>query len=315
MPRPADLTASYAHCRRVARAAARNFYYGISLLPSVKRDAVCALYAFMRRADDLADEPGDLATKRAALAGWHKALDNALTADPGADPCLPALADAVARFGIPSAMLRVLVNGTEMDLEWKSPVRFATFADLEDYCYHVAGAVGICCIHVFGFEDLRATELAKKLGTAFQLTNILRDLGEDFQLGRVYLPQEDLVRFGVRPEQLAGPATGGAFRDLMRFEADRAWRLYEEGIGLLPWIAPDSRAGLWALARVYSGLLARIEERGFDVFTERVRLSAAEKTWIMIRARMGWWPKENVSEKRDRSGRRAGRALLGRRSG
>jgi phytoene synthase len=315
MPDAAPVQASYDHCRRIARAAARNFYYGILLLPREKRDALCALYAFMRRADDLADEPGDLAAKRAALAGWHKALDYALTADPGADPCLPALADAVARFGIPSGMLRVLVNGTEMDLEWNSPVRYTTFDDLADYCYHVAGAVGICCTHVFGFQDLRATDLAKKLGIAFQLTNILRDLREDSALGRVYLPQEDLGRFGVRAAELAGPATGDAFRELMRFEADRAWSFYEESIGLIELIEQDSRAALWALARVYSGILAKIEARGYDVFSARPALSTKEKTWIMLRARLGWWSSDDIFKERDRYRRGTGGTLLRRRAG
>lgn len=315
MPEALPLAESYRHCRRVARRAARNFYYGFLLLPREKRDALCALYAFMRRADDLADEPGDLAAKQAALAGWRKALDYALTADPSADPCLPALADAVARFGIPSAMLRVLVNGTEMDLDWTSPARYRSFDDLANYCYHVAGAVGVCCIHVFGFEDLRAPDLAKKLGIAFQLTNILRDLREDAAMGRFYLPGEDLRRFGVSTSELSGPGVGPALRELMEFEARRAWELYEEGLQLLPLIHRDSRAALWALARVYSGILAQIEARGYDVFSVRPALSAAEKTWIMLRARLGWWSADEILEERDRYRRRVGGAVVGRRAG
>lgn len=310
MPSPRDLAASYVHCRRLARTAARNFYYGISLLPAGKRDALCAIYAFMREADDISDMPGAVSDKQRGLAEWRAALDRSLAGDYGTHPALPAFHDAVARYAVPPRYLHDLISGTEMDLTVHA---YPTFERLREYCYRVAGCVGLTCIHVFGFRDPRALDLAEKLGIAFQLTNILRDLPEDFAMGRVYLPEEDLLRFGVAAADLGRRKVTPAFRELMQFQTQRAWQFYGEGIELLGLISADSRAGLWALARVYSGILARIEERGYDVFAQRAGLPTAEKAWIMLRARLGWWPKEDVEDgHRDR--RRTGRALLGRRA-
>jgi phytoene synthase len=312
MPDAARLEASYLHCRRIARAAARNFYYGISLLPAAKRDALCAIYAFMREADDISDSPGTLEEKRQRLADYRGALDRALAGDFGGHPAWPAFHDAVTRYRIPPRYLHDLILGTEMDLTVSS---YPTFDRLREYCYRVAGTVGLTCIHVFGFEDSRAPDLAEKLGIAFQLTNILRDLREDAAMGRFYLPEEDLRRFGVRTAELSGPGVGPALHELMEFEAKRAWEFYEEGLELVPLIHRDSRAALWALARVYSGILLRIEARGYDVFSVRPALSATEKTWIMLRARVGWWSANEILEERDRHRRRAGGAQLGRRAG
>jgi phytoene synthase len=186
---------------------------------------------------------------------------------------------------------------------------------LREYCYRVAGTVGLTCLHVFGFDDPHAPDLAEKLGIAFQLTNILRDVPKDFEMGRVYLPLEDVARFGVRPQELAhGPLTPG-LRELFAFEAARAWSFYREGVDLIPRVHADARAALWALARIYSSLLLRIEDRGYDVFSERMRLSIPEKTGILLRARLGWYSQHNVLEKRDRDRRRPGRTFLGRRAG
>jgi len=312
MSKSPEIAASYVHCRRLARAAARNFYYGISLLPPPKRDALCAVYAFMREADDISDSPAEIREKQQRLAAWRASLDRTLAGDFSAHPALPAFHDAVAQYGIPSRYLHDLISGTEMDLTVRS---YATFERLREYCYRVAGCVGLTCLHVFGFRDPRAPDLAEKLGIAFQLTNILRDLPEDLAMGRVYLPQEDLDRYGIRVADLGPRGLNDAFRELMAFEAERAWEFYDEGVRLLPLISEDSRAALWALARIYSGILGRIEERDFDVFSSRAGLSAAEKTWVMLRARIGWWPKTNVLENRDRHRRRTGGALLRRRAG
>lgn len=312
MPDASDLAASFAFCRRGTRAAARNFYYGIALLPPAKRDALCAVYAFMREADDIADAPGPVEEKRQRLEAWRATLDRALAGDGSGHPALPALAHAVGEFRIPPRHLHELISGAEMDLEVHS---YPTFERLREYCYRVAGCVGLTCLHVFGFADPRAPALAEKLGLAFQLTNILRDLPEDHALGRLYLPREDLERFGVAPDDLARRVVNEPFRELMRFEAARAWAFYHEGIELLGLIQADSRAGLWGLARVYSGILGRIEARGYDVFSARVRLSAAEKAWIMLRARFGWYPRTDVLEDRRRHRGRAGGTLLGRRAG
>ena len=204
--------------------------------------------------------------------------------------------------------------------------RYATFDRLREYCYRVAGTVGLTCLQVFGFSDPHAPELAERLGIAFQLTNIIRDVGPDLALGRVYLPAEDLSRFGCSIGELASGRVAGsdkartvtvtpAVRELLRFEAERAWGFYAEGARLIGRVDRDSRAALWALARIYSGLLARIEDRDFDVFSSRVRLSTAEKTKILVRARFGWWSEADVLEERDRDRRRAGGAFLGRRAG
>jgi phytoene synthase len=192
---------------------------------------------------------------------------------------------------------------------------YATFDRLREYCYRVAGTVGLTCLHVFGFDDPHAPDLAEKLGIAFQLTNILRDVRGDHEMGRVYLPLDDLSQFGVRPEALArGPLTP-EMRSLLEFEAARAWNYYREGAELIPLVHADARAALWALARIYSSLLRRIEERGYDVFSERVRLSTPEKTGILLRARLGWYSQNNVLEERDRDRRRTGGTFLGRRAG
>jgi squalene synthase HpnC/squalene synthase HpnD len=307
-----DVGRSYAECRSVAKNAASNFYYAFFMLPQAKRDALCALYAFMRLVDDVSDTVGSEADKQRGLARWRAALDAAAAGDVSGHPILPAFADTIERFHIPPRYFHDLISGAEMDL---TVGNYATFERLREYCYRVAGTVGLTCLHVFGFVDPHAPDLAEKLGIAFQLTNILRDVPKDYEMGRVYLPQEDLEKFGVRPEELArGPLTP-ALRDLFAFEAGRAWGYYREGVELIPRVHADARATLWALTRIYSGLLRRIEARSYDVFSERVRLSTPEKTGILVRARLGWYSQHNVLEERDRDRRRPGGTLLGRRAG
>jgi phytoene synthase len=302
-----SLETSYVYCERLARRAARNFYYGFRLLPRPKRLALCALYAYMRRVDDLADTPGELETKRRLLAEWRRRTDSALAGDPDDEPLWPALADTLHRYRIPPRYLLDVVAGAEMDLE---ATDYQTFGDLRRYCYHVAGAVGLVCVHVFGFTDPRATELAEQMGIAFQLTNILRDLGQDFRMGRVYLPREDFERFGCRPDELARQsAPRGALAEMLRFEARRAWEFYERAWTLVPLVGEDSRRALWALARIYSGVLEEIERREFDVFSSRARLSAAEKIAILFWARLGPAGAYEFKQ-RDRSWRGLGWALL-----
>jgi phytoene synthase len=306
------LVQSYAYCRRITRAAARNFYFAIFLLPRRKRDALCALYAFMRHADDISDMPGEPAAKIERMAAWRATLDQALTGEYSGNPVLPAFHDAVARFKIPPRFLHDLISGTEMDLSISS---YETFERLREYCYRVAGTVGLCCTHVFGFREPRALELAEKLGIAFQLTNILRDVRADLEMNRVYLPQEDLQRFGCGASELAGPVTP-SLRELLGFEAERAWQFYEEGGELLRLIDEDSRPALWALACIYSGILEEIEARGYDVFApEKVRLSTAYKVWVMLRARLGWWSSEHGFLERHHHRRGSRGTLLGRRAG
>jgi squalene synthase HpnC/squalene synthase HpnD len=307
-----EISRSYDDCREVARAAASNFYYAFYLLPRPKRDALCALYAFMRLVDDVSDTPGDLAAKRAGLARWRAALDTAVAGDTSAHPVLPALAYTLERFRIPPRYFHDLISGAEMDLTVGA---YATFDRLREYCYRVAGTVGLTCLHVFGFTDPRAPDRAESLGIAFQLTNILRDVRRDLEIGRIYLPQEDLDRFGRTTGELIGETITPGLRALMEFETARAWMFYREGEPLVRLVDRDSRAALWALVRTYSGLLGRIEARGYDVFSERTRLTTAEKAGILVRARFGWFSQQHVLEERDRDRRRPGGTFRGRRAG
>ena len=275
--RPWTRASSYAFCERLARRAAGNFYHAFALLPREQRLAMCALYSFMRIADDLSDEPADVADKRAALAGWRAALHAALAGEYH-HPALPALADVVARFGIPVAHLEAVLSGVEMDLDISD---YATFDDLYRYCYHVASAVGLCCIHIWGFHG-DAYPAAEAAGIALQLTNILRDVAEDAARGRVYLPAEDLARFGCTPESWHGPSP--AFRAMMRFEADRAYRYYDQAQNLVGRLAPPGRAVFLVMLHTYRALLDEIVARDFDVFRERVRLPRWYKLWLAVRA-------------------------------
>ncbi len=319
---------SYSQCHQIARAARSNFYYAFYLLPKPKRDSLAALYAFMRLVDDVADLGEDLQAAQQGLAKWRAAFDEAVTgrsqffdgtaAKPlekplyGEREVLPALVDTMRRYNMPARYLHDLISGAEMDLTVKS---YPTFDRLREYCYRVAGTVGLTCTHVFGYCDPRALDLAEKLGLAFQLTNIIRDVHEDAALSRVYIPDEDLARYGVSPEDFSRNEATLGVREVLRFEAGRAWRIYEECSDLLDLVDADSRGALWLLVHTYSALLARMESVDFAVFGERARLSKAEKLIFIARARFGRLTRDNVLEKRDRDRRRPGGTLLGRRAG
>ena len=270
-----EVASSYAHCRRVARTRARNFYYSFLLLSREQKDAMCAIYAFMRFCDDLSDEEGG---SRAAIERWRTELDEALAGRLPPNPVWPAFCDSVTRYAIPHRYFQEMIYGVSSDLE---PRSIATFDELYQYCYKVASVVGLTIIHIFGFESPHALELAEKCGIAFQLTNILRDVREDANRGRVYLPSEDLVRFGVDPARLEHDER---FIALMRFEAARARRYYDESWPLLDLIQRRSRPSLWALMRIYSRLLERIERSNYDVLDRRISLPAWEKLSIVGRA-------------------------------
>jgi squalene synthase HpnC len=324
-----DLSESYAACHSIARASRSNFYHAFFLLPKPKRDGLAALYAFMRLVDDVSDEEQGLLAKQRGLAKWRAALDEAATgksqvfdgtaviplpsdASYGEAEVLPALVDTMQRYKMPARYLHDLISGAEMDLTVQA---YPTFERLREYCYRVAGTVGLTCTHVFGFRDARALDLSEKLGLAFQLTNIIRDVHEDYKLGRVYLPEEDLARYGVSPEDFGRGETTLGVRELLRFESERAWQLYEEGSDLLGLIDEDSRGALWLLVHTYSALLGRIESLDFAVFGERVRLSKAEKMVFIAKARFGRHTEEDILEKRDRDRRRAGGTGSRRRAG
>jgi phytoene synthase len=278
--RPAFPARSYAYCERLAAHQAGNFYHAFRLLPPAQRRALSALYSFLRIADDLADGPGPPDDRRRALDAWRRDL-NAALAGLYTHPLHEALHHAVASHGIPRAHLEAVLDGVVMDLD---TARYSTFADLYRYCYRVASAVGLACIHVWGFTDPRAESRAEAAGIAFQLTNILRDLAEDAARGRVYLPREDLERFAYPAEALARGVVDDRFRALMRFEADRARAYYEEGAGLAPLLPPAGRAVFLTMLRTYCGLLDAIVRRGYDVFSTRVRLSPVRKLWLAARA-------------------------------
>jgi len=272
---------SYEYCLRVARTRAKNFYYSFVLLSTQQRKAMCAIYAFMRYCDDLSDEPG---ASKAAVDGWRADLEEALEGRFTDHPVWPAFHHTVRRFGIPHEYFRQMIDGIASDLE---PRRLQTFEELYLYCYRVASVVGLTIIHIFGFDTRSALPLAEKCGVAFQLTNILRDIQEDAALGRIYIPAEDLRRFGVTDEDLRTGRRSQEFLELMRFEAARARAYYNESLPLLELIHPRSRSSLWALISIYSRLLERIVSKNYDVFTRRVRLSLFEKSWIVVKAMVG----------------------------
>jgi phytoene synthase len=264
----------------VARREAGNFYHAFRVLPTPQRRAMCALYAFMRVTDDLSDGPGDPATKRQPLADWRQRLDRALHGD-YSHRLHAAFHHTVASHAIPPRYLHDVLDGVEMDLE---PVRYATFTELRRYCYRVASAVGLACIHIWGFRDERAKDYAESAGLAFQLTNILRDLGEDAGRGRVYLPREDLERFGYDEQRLGRGERDAAFHALMRFQVERARGFYDAAWPLVPLLPPAGRAVFLVMLRTYRGLLDAIERRGYDVFSSRVRLSRWHKLFLAVRA-------------------------------
>ena len=292
---PLQLRAAYSVCRHIARSAAKNFYYGFLVLPKYKRNAISAVYAFMRRADDISDDPSLAPLQRLEkLNDWVNALRAVAAGGPTDDPVLFALADAQKRFNISLNLLEKLVQGTAMDLPWDMAmpggadpqVQYETFEQLYEYCYHVASVVGLTCIRIFGYRDPRAEKLAEQTGVAFQLTNILRDVREDAQLGRVYLPREDFARFGLDVHAMTNGSAPEVLRPVLEFEALRARGFYRAADDLLPLIDEDSRPALWTLVEIYRRLLERIIARNYDVFTEKVSLSIAEKLIVFGK---GFW--------------------------
>ncbi len=268
------IDASYAHCVSVARQRAKNFYWSFILLPREKRRAMCAVYAFMRECDDLSD--GDRASAE-AMREWRADLDRTLAGKPAEHPLWPALLDTVNRYRIPHRYLHEMIDGVQSDLTAHD---FENFDELYRYCYLVASVVGLTVIHIFGFDDPAALPLAEKCGIAFQLTNIIRDVDEDHEQGRVYLPQEDIRQFGVK----SLGKDSSELRELLADMAARARAYYDESRPLVALIHSDSRASLWALIEIYRRLLERIDDAGYDVFSRRIRLSSWEKAWILVQA-------------------------------
>jgi phytoene synthase len=270
---PVAKTDSYIFCRRIARKRARNFYYSFLLLSREQRDAMCAIYTFMRYCDDISEAEG---ASRAAIEQWRSDLNRALQGDYPDNPLWPAFNDTVQRYRIPHNYFQEMIDGVSSDLE---PRQIQTFDELYLYCYQVASVVGLTIIHIFGFDSADALLLAEKCGIAFQLTNILRDVREDSENRRVYLPAEDIHRFSADLSN-----RDDNFLTLMRFEAARAKAYYDESRPLIALVHKKSRRSLWALIEIYRRLLARIEQSNFDVLSHRIRLSTAEKLQILLQA-------------------------------
>jgi phytoene synthase len=281
-----ELSASYAYCRRLARRSASSFYYSFWLLPRSQRTAMYALYAYLRQTDDLGDSTAPLDARRASLVRWRESLRRSL-AGRYDDALWPALADAVERFAVPPQLLFDAIDGVEMDLDQS---RYQTFAELEGYCYRVASVVGLACIHIWGYRDAGALEPARQCGLAFQLTNILRDLKEDADRDRVYLPQEDLDRFGYSVEDLKRGVRDERFRSLMRFQIERAEDHYRRAAHLDEWLEPTGRRIFAAMLATYAALLAEIKRRDGDVLSTPVRLAWWRKLRIAGRGLMPLGP-------------------------
>ena len=301
MTQAMTLDEAYAECRAIAKREAKNFYYAFVALPEPRRNAICAIYAFMRQADDLADDESIPREERRRRldewqAAWHSAHQTGVTND----PVFIAVNDATRRFAIPHSLLDELIAGTTMDLESASrrmpgaPDTYATFADLYQYCYLVASVVGLVCIRIFGYTDPAAEKLAEETGIAFQLTNILRDVEEDAERGRVYLPLEDLAAHNISLESLLhrskGTPPSANERALLAEIGRRAEGYYASARALLPLIDRESRPALWILVRIYRGLLRRIRRADYDVFSRRIAVPTFQKVEILAVGlmRMAW---------------------------
>ncbi len=292
------LRQAYAVCRGIAKREAKNFYYSFLVLPQAKSDAMCAVYAFMRRADDIADDEAmSVEQRRGVMEGWLATWRAARTTGVTEDPVFLALADTQSRFQISDELLEELVQGTSMDLGLgvdggsvtlaNGLEGYKTFEDLYRYCYLVASVVGLVCIRVFGYKDPAAELLAERTGIAFQLTNILRDVKEDAERGRIYLPQDLLGEFGVSNEDVVELARGREIktneRAMIHALSVQAWEYYASARELLPLIDKDSRAALWVMVDIYSRLLQKVDARHGDVFRVRVRVPTREKMFAVVR--------------------------------
>ena len=279
----AELELAYADCRNITRREAKNFYYAVVTLPQEKRKAIYAAYSFCRQCDDSVDEAASPEAKLSALTDLQVNLALAYEGRP-ATPVFLALADTADRYDIPQEYFSEIIRGVESDLV---KTRYQDFDELREYCYRVASVVGLVCLQIFQYRDAAAREYAVDLGLAMQLTNIVRDVREDWSMGRVYLPQDEMARFGYTEEQLAAGIRNDAFVELLRFQGQRARAYFRSGFRLLPYLSRRSRACPAALGAIYSRVLDRIEASGYDVLgDERIALSGGEKARIAARAWM-----------------------------
>lgn len=264
------------YCQDKAASSGSSFYYSFLFLPRPRRRAITALYAFCREVDDVVDDNKTPEVSRIKLQWWKDEVDRLFEGQPQ-HPVTQALQSAISEFDLPREYFIEIIDGMEMDLEQH---RYATFKELSLYCYRVASVVGLLSAEIFGYRDRHTLKYARDLGLAFQLTNILRDVGEDARRGRIYLPREDLQRFGVREEDLLQGRESPEFYQLMAFEAQRAREFYQRAHAHLPDTDRRAqRAGL-IMSRIYERLLDELEKDGFHVLTRRINLTALAKLWL-----------------------------------
>jgi len=268
-----------AYCQKKSAASGSSFYYAFLFLAPERRRAITALYAFCREVDDVVDETSDPQLARTQLDWWREELMR-LDAGHPQHPVTRALAPAMQPFGITVKRLNEIIDGMQMDLQ---QVRYENFAALDTYCYHVAGVVGLLAAGIFGYQDRRTLNYAQQLGTAFQLTNIIRDVGEDARMNRIYLPMDELKQFGVPAADILNARSSDAFKQLMQFQYDRAQAFYEKAYALLPTADRRAqRAGL-IMAAIYRTVLEEVAHDGFAVLTQRTSLTPMRKLWIAMR--------------------------------
>jgi phytoene synthase len=270
------------YCQQKAAASGSSFYYSFLFLPEEQRRAITALYAFCREVDDVVDECSDAAVARMKLAWWRQEVAAAFHGSPQ-HPVARALAEVSGRFDLPEARLNDIIDGMQMDLDRN---RYPSFDELQPYCHRVAGVVGLLSAGIFGYRDTATLDYAATLGTAFQLTNIIRDVGEDARRNRIYLPLDELARHGVSESDILQARETGGFRALMEFQIERALGYYRDAFARLP--AADrrsQRAGI-VMAAIYRTLLEEIRRDGCRVLTRRVSLTPIRKLWIAWRAWM-----------------------------
>jgi phytoene synthase len=268
-----DVELGYRESREITRREAKNFYYAFLTLPQERRRAIYVAYAFCRFCDDAVDTAESADQKAAMLQKLHDGLRDAYTGNTS-EPLFLALADVADKHDIPEEYFKQVIYGVESDL---TKVRYEDFEELRGYCYQVASVVGLICLQIFGYKDDAAREYAVDLGLAMQLTNIARDVQEDLSMGRIYLPQDEIARFGYSEEALEAGIVNKSFIDLMRFQAERARSYFDSGFKLLPYLSPRSRACPAVMGQLYSKVLQRIEAAEFDVFQRRISLSKSEK--------------------------------------
>ncbi len=273
-----DLELAYEECRSITRQEAKNFYYAFLTLPSAQRKAIYVAYAFCRHCDDSVDQVASTEEKLSNLAALQRELEQTYSGH-AREPVFVALADVAQRYDIPQEYFHEVISGVESDLVKD---RYEDFDQLRRYCYQVASVVGLICLQIFGYKDEAAKQRAVDLGLAMQLTNIARDVQEDLGYGRIYLPQDEIARFGYSEEELKSGVVNEAFTELMRFQAQRARSYFQSGFQLLPYLSLRSRACPAVLGRLYSKVLERIEDADYDVLNNRISLSTGEKVRVTL---------------------------------